>query len=101
MHDSIVQIRRPWSRYGENFAGGENEAEAGVRRAGRVRSGIRDLGECRLFFEDFTPSEVTISYESGDQTVQQTFSPTYSRSRPNGEDCPPECVNATVVLELP
>lgn len=60
-----------------------------------------DLGECRLFFEDFTPSDVTVAYESADQTVQHTFNLTYSRSRPNGERCPPECLNATVVLELP
>lgn len=60
-----------------------------------------EASECALFFEDFTSPEVTISYESGDQTVQQTFNPLYSRSRPNGEGCPPECLNATVVLGLP
>lgn len=56
---------------------------------------------CDLFFEDLTPSQVTISYESGGEEIEQTFSPSYTRSRPNGEDCPPECVNGTVVLELP
>lgn len=56
---------------------------------------------CALFFEDFTPPQVTISYESGGEEVEQTFSPSYSRSRPNGEGCPPECLNGTVVLELP
>lgn len=56
---------------------------------------------CELFFEDFTPSQVTISYESAEQEIEQTFSPSYSRSRPNGEDCPPECLNGIVVLELP
>ena len=56
---------------------------------------------CVLFFEDFTPSQVSISYQSGDQVVQETFSPSYARSRPNGEDCPPECLNGAVVLELP
>ena len=56
---------------------------------------------CDLFFEDFTPSQVTISYESGGEEVERTFSPSYTRSRPNGEHCPPECLNAAVVLELP
>ena len=56
---------------------------------------------CDLFFENFTPSQVTISYESGREETEQTFTPSYSRSRPNGEHCPPECLNGTVVLELP
>lgn len=56
---------------------------------------------CNLFFEDFTPSQVTISYESGGEEIEQTFSPSYARSRPNGEDCPPECLNGAVTLELP
>lgn len=56
---------------------------------------------CRLFFEDFTPAQVIISYESGGEEIERTFNPSYSRSRPNGEGCPPECLNGTVVLQLP
>lgn len=55
---------------------------------------------CRLFFQDFTPDRVTITYEAAGRTVQQSFTPQYTRSRPNGEDCPPECMNATVVLDV-
>lgn len=55
---------------------------------------------CDLFFEGFTPSQVTISYESAGEEIEQTFSPTYSLSRPNGEGCPPECLNGTVILDL-
>lgn len=46
-------------------------------------------------------SQVTISYESNGEQVEQSFHPSYTRSRPNGIGCPPECVNATVVLRLP
>lgn len=56
--------------------------------------------DCYLFFQDFTPAEVTVTYESGEQVVEITFSPEYSRIRPNGEDCPPECINASVSLRL-
>ena len=68
---------------------------------GRTRTiDCPDPANCRIFFEGFTPSEVTITYESGGDAVEQTFSPAYTRSRPNGEDCPPECVNATVRLDI-
>lgn len=70
--------------------------------AGTMESIVcEEAAGCPLFFEGFAPSQVTISYESGGKEVEQTFSPSYTRSRPNGEDCPPECLSGTVVLELP
>lgn len=60
-----------------------------------------DVATCDLFFEDFTPAQVTVSYESDDQQVERTFTPSYTRSRPNGEHCPPECLQGTVLLALP
>ena len=59
-----------------------------------------EAGPCSLFFQDFTPSAVTITYESGGRTVEETFTPEYVRSQPNGQGCPPVCFNATVVLDL-
>lgn len=56
--------------------------------------------ECDLFFEGFTPQQVTISYQSDGHLVEETFSPGYEQSRPNGEDCPPVCLNGVVVLGL-
>ena len=55
---------------------------------------------CLLLFEDLTAAEVTLTYTSGGVTVQRTFTPEYERIRPNGEDCPPECVSATVVFDV-
>lgn len=59
-----------------------------------------DQNACLLVFRDFTPPEVTIRYESSEQTIEQTFTPEYERTRPNGPDCPPECLVATVVVDL-
>jgi hypothetical protein len=52
------------------------------------------------FFVDFTPSEVTVVYESDSARVERTFTPEYRRLRPNGDDCPPDCWTATVEFLL-
>lgn len=57
-------------------------------------------GSCFAFFEEFTPAEVTVTFESEATRVERTFTPEYSRWRPNGPDCPPECRIATVVLSV-
>ena len=56
---------------------------------------------CDLFFEGVTASTVRVSYQVPGMLVVREFTPQYSRVRPNGEDCPPECLDATVVLEIP
>lgn len=55
---------------------------------------------CPLVFVDYTPAEVMLTYESADVTVHETFTPTYALVRPNGPGCSPECLTATVVLQL-
>jgi hypothetical protein len=55
---------------------------------------------CRLLFPDYTPAQVTITYESATTTVEQMFEVGYERQRPNGPDCPPECLTATVTIKL-
>ena len=53
------------------------------------------------FFEDFTPARVTIRVTTPAGTVTREFTPTYRTHRPNGEDCPPTCRDATVRVDLP
>ena len=55
---------------------------------------------CNLFFPDFTPPAVTVAYRSELGVVERQFSPAYQAVRPNGPGCPPECLTATVVMEL-
>lgn len=55
---------------------------------------------CELFFPDFTPSAVTVTYRSERGIVERQFNPAYQTVRPNGEGCPPECAVARVVMEL-
>jgi len=48
-----------------------------------------------LTIED-TPEEVHVVLSSADfPTVESTFTPKYSSSRPNGKHCPPQCHQAT------
>ena len=56
--------------------------------------------DCYLLFTDYAPPIVTIIYEDGERRVEERFEVIYERDRPNGPDCPPECLRATVVLNL-
>ena len=82
---------------------GASAASFTVTATAEGRSEMRECEStgCVLFFQDFTPAEVTITYASGDREVVETFSPEYRTSRPNGEGCPPECLQATVTLVIP
>lgn len=55
---------------------------------------------CGVFFEDFTPDEVTVTWEAAGETGESTFTPTYEAVHPNGEDCPPECMIGTIDLVI-
>ena len=61
-----------------------------------------DASACADFvhLEGFTPEEVTIRWEAGDRVVAVGLAPSYRRYRPNGEDCPPECLQATITLRV-
>lgn len=50
----------------------------------------------------FAPVEVTISVRdgAGEEVARQVFEPSYTTSRPNGANCPPECLNASVALTI-
>jgi hypothetical protein len=50
------------------------------------------------FFLDFTPSTVVVTITSGTTTRSLTVDPSYTVTRPNGQDCPPTCSNATVII---
>ena len=47
-------------------------------------------------FEDFTPSQVKLTFQSVAGSIEQTFSPDYEVVTPNGPDCPPKCRQGTV-----
>lgn len=53
-----------------------------------------------LFFEGFTPEEVTIRISWKDGQVSETFRPSYERVQPNGPGCPPECRQGHVTMML-
>ena len=53
-----------------------------------------------VFFEDFAPTQVRITYASAGGSTERTFNPTYPVTRPNGPDCPPECRQATVQFQV-
>ena len=60
-----------------------------------------DAARCRLpFFLDFTPTAVTVVYESASVRIERDFEPEYRRFRPNGDDCPPDCLTATVEFRV-
>lgn len=52
------------------------------------------------FFLDFTPEDVTVVYQSDSVRVERTFEPEYRRLRPNGSDCSPDCLTATVEFRV-
>ncbi|HEX2094696.1 MAG TPA: hypothetical protein VHG28_19985 [Longimicrobiaceae bacterium] len=71
--------------------------EDGPRQVFDCPDPARCLGEA--FFAGFTPEVVTIRVTTASGTVTRTFRPEYRKSRPNGPDCPPECVQARVRVE--
>ena len=57
-------------------------------------------GPCTAFFVDYLPAFVGISIVTESDTTHQGLRPNYAYSRPNGPDCPPRCLNATVTITL-
>lgn len=55
--------------------------------------------ESPLFARDFTPESLTVRIQGGGIDYSESFTPTYTISRPNGPNCPPECRNATIVVD--
>lgn len=51
-----------------------------------------------VHFTDFTPEDVIIRVITQTGTTEQTFHPSYQRSRPNGPRCEPECRQARIVM---
>lgn len=60
-----------------------------------------DAGQpCRAFVDNQTPEEVTVHVQTAQGTVSKTYRPEYKLNRPNGPDCPPECRQATVTVNI-
>ncbi|HEX6064680.1 MAG TPA: hypothetical protein VFZ04_10700, partial [Longimicrobiales bacterium] len=55
---------------------------------------------CRAFVDNQTPDEVTVHVQTAQGTVSRTYRPEYKLNRPNGPDCPPECRQATVTVNV-
>ncbi len=53
------------------------------------------------FVPDFTPETVVVRVQGGGVDYSETVTPEYTISRPNGPDCPPECQQATIVVQVP
>jgi hypothetical protein len=54
-----------------------------------------------VFFPDYTPPTVMVTYVTDAGSSAVNLSPTYQTFRPNGPDCGPECRGAKVVLNVP
>ena len=73
-----------------------------------VKSGTQQLATatcragqpCNVFVENQQPASVVVEIVTPDGTVQRTFNPQYVATRPNGPDCPPECRQATVTVNV-
>ena len=53
-----------------------------------------------LFFPEFKASTVVVTAQSQGGSTSQTFTPTYRRFQPNGEDCEPICRIAEIEMTL-
>ena len=54
-------------------------------------------GQCTgALLQDFFPTRVTVRVTTASGTSTQSFTPRYTLSRPNGDDCPPVCRQAVV-----
>jgi hypothetical protein len=54
-----------------------------------------------LFVAEFMPETVEVRVQAEGVDFTAEFTPTYSVSRPNGPDCPPECRQATIRVVVP
>ena len=55
---------------------------------------------CLTFIPDVTPAEITVTVRTSGGTITRTIQPNYIANRPNGPNCPPECRQASVTLQL-
>ena len=55
---------------------------------------------CRAFIAGQTPQDVRVTVNAPQGEVSKTFKPEYKISKPNGPDCPPDCKQATIVMNV-
>ena len=58
-------------------------------------------GPSTVVVVDFAPETVEIRLEGEGLDYVETFEPDYTTIFPNGPDCPPECRQATIRIEVP
>lgn len=54
----------------------------------------------RVMINNYTPTQVDVTYTAGDKTLTRSFTPSYTSSEPNGPGCGPVCRQASVELDL-
>ena len=74
--------------------------EAQGSQSGDMSPGAMCLGDS-VVFSAFTPEEASIRITGQGGEITQTARPTYEPVRPNGPDCPPECRQGHVQIEIP
>ena len=67
-----------------------------------VEVGCTGASSCpnRFFIPGLVESSVRIDYTSGDQVESFTFQPDNQELFPNGEHCPPACIQGTIELRV-
>ncbi|TVQ06700.1 MAG: hypothetical protein EA359_00820 [Balneolaceae bacterium] len=60
---------------------------------GEIFSGIH-------FFGEITSEQIHVTFDTGEKIISQTFEPEFSKYRPNGQRCPPTCLQANLKFYL-
>jgi len=82
-------------------AGSVVEVTADTGETRSVECGTDQLCEFGVFFDDFTPSHVTVRVQTPTGTTTVEFDPHYEKYQPNGGGCGPICLQAHVEVEVP
>jgi hypothetical protein len=71
--------------------------------SGEIRSEAIQViqGTANIFFAEFTPTNVTVRVMDDSVLASVDVAPTYETARPNGPDCPPECSQARLSINVP
>jgi hypothetical protein len=67
----------------------------------RVQYCPTDLGCTAVFFENASPERAVVRVSTPTATHEQSITPAYARSYPNGRRCDSGCVQGTATVVLP
>jgi hypothetical protein len=66
-----------------------------------VRCGIDAPCDDGVWFSGLTPDRVVVTVSTPEGEWEQEMRPDYEEFQPNGPDCPPTCIVAELMAELP